>query len=323
MGQWSALPGGIYPPIPTFFARDDALDLTTLQTHIVWLLGHGVAGILALGSNGEAMHLNDAERVEIIRAARAAFSQHPSALTGPPVLLAGTADLSTRGTIDRCLAAAEAGADIAVVLPPFAFPTQMTSAALRAHFTAVADASPIPIILYNMPANTANIDLPVDLILALAQHPNIIGVKDSSGNVTKLAQIAAHSPAGFAVLAGSGSFLIPTLSIGGTGAIAAVANVVPELIVRLYQQWTKRYTAPSVAEAQSQEIAVQKLQADIIPLNQLVTATYGVAGLKAALHVVRGYGGAPRAPLLPLNEAQIDIVRLAYATVQEATAELS
>ena len=323
MGEKYAVAGGIYPPIPTFFDSADALALVPLQTHIAWLLAHGVAGVLVLGSNGEAMHLNDAERVAVIRAAREAISQHSHPSTAHPLLLAGTADLSTRGTITRCKAAAEAGADAVVVLPPFAFPSQMTPAALHAHFTAVAAISPIPVIIYNMPANAANIDLSADLIIELAQHPNIIGVKDSGGNVTKLAQVAAHAPAGFAVLAGSGSFLIPTLSIGGTGAIAAVANVVPEIMVRLYQQWTTRFEGSSVAAAHSQEIAAQQLQAQIIPLNQLVTAIYGVAGLKAALQLVHGYGGTPRVPLLPLNEMQIAAIRLAYDTLQEATATRS
>ena len=323
MGEGFALAGGIYPPIPTFFHRDDTLDLASLQTHIRWLLDRGVAGILTLGSNGEAMHLSDTERVAVIRATREAFSQHSRQPNPPPLLLAGAADLSTHGTIIRCTAAAEAGADAVVVLPPFAFPTQMTPAALRAHFTAVAEASPIPVIIYNMPANAANIDLSADLIIELAQHPNIIGVKDSSGNVTKLAQIAAQTPVGFAVLAGSGSFLIPTLSIGGTGAIAAVANVVPDLLVKLYQQWTTRFDTANVVAAHTQEIAAQQLQAQIIPLNQLVTATYGVAGLKAALQLAHGYGGMPRAPLLPLNEQQQTTIQHTYETLQAATATIS
>lgn len=304
------LPGGIYPPIPTFFDAVGELDLATLALHITWLISHPLPGILALGSNGEAMHLDDAERVAVIRAARTAIDQH--ARDPKAILLVGTAALSTRGTVARCRAAAEAGADVAVVLPPFAFPTQMSPAALRAHFTAVAEASPIPLILYNMPANTANIDLSADLILELAQHPNIIGMKDSSGNVTKLALVAAHAPPGFAVLAGSGGFLIPALSVGGTGAIAAVANVEPQRMSLLYLHWMERFATTTPAQAQELEQAVQQMQALIIPLNQLVTATYGVAGLKAALQLVRKYGGAPRLPLLPLNSEQQAQIRAAF-----------
>ncbi len=309
----ATLPGGIYPPIPTFFDDAGALDLATLAAHITWLLGHPLPGLLALGSNGEAMHLDDAERVAVIRAARAAID---AAAVTPFVLLAGTADLSTRGTIARCRAAAEAGADVAVVLPPFAFPTQMTPAALRAHFAAVAEASPIPILLYNMPANTAGLDLSADLIIALAAHPNIVGVKDSSGQVAKLARVVAETPPGFAVLAGSGSFLIPTLSVGGTGAIAAVANVLPAATARVYADWQGRATTDSLAAALLLERQAQAGQARIIAINQFVTATYGVAGLKAALDQTRGYGGAPRPPLLPLGAAERHAFGTLYAAFQ-------
>ena len=312
----TTLPGGVYPPIPTFFDAAGELDLATLATHITWLMGYPLPGLLALGSNGEAMHLDEAERVAVIRAARAAIDAQPRLL--PFVLLAGTADQTTRGTSARCRAAAEAGAEVAVVLPPFAFPTQMTAAALRLHFEAVAAASPIPVLIYNMPANTAGLDLSADLIIALARHPNIIGVKDSSGQVAKLARIAAETEPGFAVLAGSGSFLIPTLSVGGTGAIAAVANVLPEMLATLYSLWQGRGAASSMAEAQMQEHSAQMLQAQIIPINQFVTATYGVAGLKAALAVTRGYGGVPRAPLLPVGDAERTTLAALYATLPGA-----
>jgi 4-hydroxy-2-oxoglutarate aldolase len=340
------LPGGIFPPIPTFFDDQGALDLPTLTRHVAWLATTPVAGILALGSNGEAMHLDDAERVAVIQTVRAAIdtqvadsvseSGDSSLLPGTdrnvyppnqkgerrPWLLAGTADLSTRGTCARCRAAGEAGADAAVVLPPFAFPTQMSSAALQTHFLAVAEASPIPVVIYNMPANTANLDLSADLILELAQHPNIVGVKDSSGQVWKLGRVAAEAQAGFAVLAGSGSYLIPTLSVGGTGAIAAVANIIPDLVTLTYDLWQRRFHAGSLAEAQEREAAARHLQAVITPLNQFVTATHGVAGLKAALQQVRGYGGAPRPPLLALPAGVAAQVPLLYDRLRLATAAI-
>jgi 4-hydroxy-2-oxoglutarate aldolase len=286
--------GGIIPPVPTFFDTNDALDLATLRQHIAWLATYPLGGILALGSNGEAMHLSDDERVAAIAAARAAISE-----TGRDdlLLLAGTADLSTRGTIARCRAAAAAGADIAVVLPPFAFPTQMTPAALRAHFLAVADASPVPIAIYNMPANTAGINLSAELIVDLARHPNIVGVKDSSGQVEKLAQIVAGARSDFAALAGSGGFLLPALSVGACGAVAAVANIAPWALVALQDAWERNDLT-----------SAQMIQAHVIPLNALVTARFGVAGLKAALELARGYGGAPRSPLLPLDDVSCDLI---------------
>ncbi len=298
MPSSTTIPGGIIPPIPTFFDGAGALDLDTQRRHVTWLATFALGGVLALGSNGEAMHLDDAERVAVIAATRSAIDD---AGRSDLALLAGAADLSTRGTIARCRAAAEAGANAAVVLPPFAFPTQMTPTALVAHFRAVADASPIPLILYNMPANTAGINLSAETILALAAHPNVIGMKDSSGQVEKLAHVAAGARPGFAVLAGSGGFLLPALAVGATGAIAALANAIPDRVAALHHGWRDRFDAPSIAGVRAREDELRELQARVIPLNALVTARYGVAGLKAALDLARGYGGAPRAPLTPLD----------------------
>ncbi len=308
------VPGGVYPPIPTFFTPTGEIDRATLRTHISWLTQEPVSGILALGSNGEAWLLDDTERALVIETARTTIMDAQP--LQPWTLLAGAADLSTRGTIARCRLVANAGADVAVILPSFAFPGQMTPAAHRAHFQAIADASPIPILIYNMPANAANIDLSADLILDLAQHPNIVGVKDSSGQVAKLARIAGVSKPGFAVLAGSGSFLWPTLAVGGTGTIAAVANVVPDLVWRLYQLWGERTRATSVADMLQLEAEARSLQSALIPLNQAVTAGYGVPGLKAALQAIRGYGGAPRPPLLPLEATRTTEIQQLYAELR-------
>jgi|GEM_PF-302489 len=311
MRQPTQVPSGIYPPIPTFFLDDEELDLVTLQRHIHWLADFPLAGILALGSNGEAMHLNDAERVVVIEASRDALTtaQASGKATGWK-LLVGTAGQSTRGTIARCQSAYRAGADVAVVLPPFAFPTQMSAVALREHFLRIADASPIPILIYNMPANTAGIDMSTDLILEMATHDNVVGIKDSGGQVAKLGMIAASAKEDFAILAGSGSFLLPALSVGSTGAIATVANVVPDLICSLYARWNQRTTLAGESLVQH-EVALQRLQALITPLNGLVTTGYGVAGLKSALQR-NGYGGKPRSPLLPLSEEKQKAIQTEY-----------
>jgi 4-hydroxy-2-oxoglutarate aldolase len=276
---------GIYPPVPTFFAADDTLDLQTLRRHVRWLCEQGITGIVVLGSNGEAVHLDDAERAPVIAAVR-------EAADAPAYVFAGTGALSTRATIANCRQAATAGADVALVLPPAHYRSAITPAALRAHYLAVADASPLPIALYNMPANTAGLDLDAETVVALSVHPNILGLKDSSGNVAKLAQVAAAARPGFAVLAGSASFLLPTLAVGGTGAVAALANVAPQACLRLLALWE----ACQLDEA-------RVLQARMVPPNTAVTSGFGVPGLKAALQLVRGYGGDPRRPLLPLNDA--------------------
>jgi len=275
---------GIYPPLPTFFAADESLDLDTQRQHVRRLRERGITGFVALGSNGENVHLDDDERRQVIAAVREA--------AGPDCqVLAGAGADSTRATIARCRLAAEAGADAALVLPPHHYRSQMTGLALRAHYRAVADASPIPVVIYNMPANTAGVDLDAETLIALSAHPNIAGAKDSSGNVAKLAEVAAGAREGFAVLAGSAGFLLPALVVGATGAIAALANIAPAACLQL----VALYTAGDLDAARA-------LQARLVPVNTAVTSGYGVAGLKAALQFVAHYGGDPRRPLPPLGD---------------------
>ena len=277
---------GIYPPVPTFFTEDESLDRTTQREHFIRLRDHGIAAVVVLGSNGEAVHLDDAERQTVIVLAR-------ETLGAEAQVLAGTGAQSTRATIALCRLAADAGADVALVLPPHHYRSQMTNAALRAHYLAVADASPLPVLIYNMPANAAGVDLDAETIIALSAHPNIVGLKDSSGNVAKLAEVVAGAREGFAVLAGSAGFLLPALIVGARGAIAALANIAPVECLHLMEL----FQAGRFDEA-------RVLQARLVPVNTAITSGYGVAGLKAALHFIAHYGGAPRRPLPPLGEGE-------------------
>ena len=277
---------GIYPPVPTFFGEDENLDLATLREHLKRLKAAGIANIVALGSNGEAVHLDADERRQVIATVREAMGAEAQ-------VLAGVGDNSTRATLALCDLAAEAGADVALVLPPHHYRPRMDGFALRAHYLAVADGSPLPVMIYNMPANAAGIDLDADTVIALSAHPNIIGLKDSSGNVARMAQVVAEAHEGFVVLAGSAGFLLPALAVGARGAIAALANFAPRECLRLVELWQ----AGELEEARA-------LQARLIPVNAAVTSGYGVAGLKAALEFVAHYGGAPRRPLSPLNEGE-------------------
>ena len=278
--------GGIYPPVPTFFNEDESLDLATMRTHIERLREKGIVNIVALGSNGEAVHLDRDERRAVIATIREAAGAEAQ-------ILAGSGGQSTRETIALCALAAEAGADVALVLPPSHYGGKMGMAVQRAHFLAVADASPLPVMVYNMPANAAGVDLDAETVIALSAHPNIVGVKDSSGNVTKMAEIAAGAREGFTVLAGSAGFLLPALVVGARGCIAALANVAPRECLQLVDL----YEQGNLVEART-------LQARIIPVNTAVTSGYGVAGLKAALQFVAHYGGEPRRPLAPLGEGE-------------------
>jgi 4-hydroxy-2-oxoglutarate aldolase len=277
---------GIYPPVPTFFDENEDLDLATLREHLIRLKAAGITSFVALGSNGEAVHLDRDERHVVIATARAVAGSQGQVLAG-----AGTD--STRGTIALCQLAAEAGADVALVLPPSYYRARMDAAALRAHYLAVADASPIPVMIYNMPANTAGLDLDAETILTLSAHPNIAGMKDSSGNVAKLAEVVAGARADFVTLAGSAGFLLPALVVGARGAIAALANIAPKECLEL----VALFEASRLEEARA-------LQARLIPVNTAVTSGYGVPGLKAALEFVAHYGGAPRRPLAPLGQGE-------------------
>lgn len=286
MAETPGLRDGIYPPLPTFFNVHEELDLETLQRHIKRIATSGIAGYVVMGSNGEAVHLSRDERARVIETTRSVAGEQAC-------ILAGCGEQSTRATIANCQQAAQAGANFALVLPPFYFKGRMDTHALLAHYRAVADNSPLPIVIYNMPANTAGLDLDAGTICALAEHQNIIAVKDSAGNMAKLSQICGQTPTRFRVFAGSAGYLLPALSVGAVGAVAALANIFPHEVCRLQEL----FYGGQLEEA-------RLLQARLAPANTAVTTTYSVPGLKAALELLFGYGGLPRSPLQPLNEQE-------------------
>ncbi len=287
------IPEGIYPPLPTFFDAQDELDLATYQRHITNLAKTGIAGYVVMGTNGEAVHLTANERVLVIEAAREVAGSNAQ-------IIAGCGEQSTRATIANCHRAAQAGANAALILPPSYYKSQMDQRALVAHYRAIADSSPLPIVLYNMPASAAGLDLDAATICLLTEHANIVAVKDSAGNIAKLAQIVAQAPASFRVFAGSAGYLLPALSVGAVGAVAALANVFPRQVCRVQEL----FTAGHLEEA-------RLLQAGLVAANTAVTTTYGVPGLKAALELTAGHDGRLRAdcgylrsPLQPLTEPE-------------------
>ena len=304
---------GIYPPLPTFFDAREELDLATYQQHIANLVGTGIAGYVVMGTNGEAVHLTTDERTQVIKAARDVMvplvgylPPRQDALSGGQVsrgdalIIAGCGEQSTRATLANCQRAAQAGADAALVLPPSYYKSQMDQRALVTHYRAIADNSPLPIVIYNMPASAAGLDLDAATICILAEHPNILAVKDSAGNMAKLAQIVVQAPADFRVFAGNAGYLLPALSVGAVGAVAALANIFPHQVCRVQEL----FTAGRLAEART-------LQAGLVAANNAVTTNYGVPGLKAALELTTGQNGLLRAdcghlrsPLQPLTEQE-------------------
>lgn len=285
---------GIFPPLPTPFERE-RLATSRLQENIEKLSDTGLAGYLVLGSNGEAPYLSEAEKIEVIRSARAAVSKDKT-------LLVGTGLESTALTTVFTIRAAELGADAALVLPPFFYPEQMTSEALRRHFETVAEASPIPILLYNVPKFT-HIHIPIDIIVRLAKHENIVGIKDSSGNLGQLAALHEHASPKFRVMFGTDGVLLGGLVHGLQGGILALANLAPRECVEMLH-----------AVANEDLLLARSLMQRIAPVGRAATARYGVPGLKAMLDLLGYYGGDPRPPLLPVTaEVRADLKKMLEA----------
>ena len=176
------------------------------------------------------------------------------------------------------------------MVTPNYYKRDMNEAALEKFFTMLADASPIPVMLYNMPGNSG-INIPSSLTIKLASHPNITGIKDSGGNIVQISEVLAKAPEGFSVFAGSGSYLLPTLALGGKGGTLAVANVVPDYCAEIQENF----------ENGNFEKA-RKMQLALLPLNAAVTSRFGIGGMKAAMDLVGYKGGLPRLPILPAGD---------------------
>ncbi len=275
---------GILPPITTPFDSAGALDLGALAANIERYNQADLAGYLAFGSNGEAVHLSAAERRRVLEVL---------ARTGAPgrLVVAGVNELSTAAAIEATRRAADAGADAALVITPYFYRSAMTQEVLRAFFSEVADASPLPILAYNIPQNTG-VTVAPGTLAELAAHGNMTGVKDSSGNMAALSDTLRLAPHDFTVLVGNAGILYPALAMGAAGAILAVACVAPEACSGLYQ-----------AVLAGDNRRARELQQRLAPLATLVTADLGVAGLKAAADLAGLAGGPPRAPLRSGDDA--------------------
>ena len=223
---------GIFPPLPTAFDEHENLAIDKMQANIQALSKYDLAGFLVLGSNGELVHLTEEEKIEVYRECRKAIPKNK-------FMIAGTGGQTTRETVRLSKAAADAGADAVLVLNPFYYKGLMTTDALVEHYSAIADACPIPLIIYNMPANSG-LDMNADQILAISNHPNIVGLKDSGGNITKIADIIGRAKPGFQVLAGSAGFLLSAFTVGAVGGILALANIAPQQCIDIHQLFQKK-----------------------------------------------------------------------------------
>eukprot|EP00397_Hematodinium_sp_SG-2012_P054935 GEMP01066652.1.p1 GENE.GEMP01066652.1~~GEMP01066652.1.p1 ORF type:complete len:309 (+),score=72.10 GEMP01066652.1:47-973(+) len=286
---------GIFPPIPTPFTADEELDFAAMKENMDAWNTYDLRGIVVQGSNGEYVSFSSEERVQMVKESKRLLK--PGRL-----LIAGSGCEGTGETIRMSRAMVAAGADALLVITPSYFKSRMTEEALENHFREVAKAiSPSPIIVYNMPANTG-IDMSAKLIIKLAQIDNVIALKDSGGNVQKLAIIKDCAPADFQIIAGSAGFLLPALSIGAVGGICAFANCCPQECISL----AKAFFAGDMKTA-------RELQTRIAGPNLAVTGTLGVAGMKKAMDLLGWKGGKCRLPLLPLSEKEEEDLKSIFA----------
>ncbi len=276
---------GIFPPITTPFDAHGDVAHDRLAENIARWNAYALAGYVVLGSNGEAAYLTTEEKLATLRTARAAIPRDK-------LLIAGAGAESTRETIALSCAAAEAGADAVLITTPHYYDAKMTPDNLLRHYMAVADAVPLPVILYNVPKFT-HVDMDAATVARAAEHPNIVGIKDSGGNITKIGDMVRLAPPDFQVLAGSAGFLFAALALGAVGGVVALANIAPQQCIDICQF----HRAGRWAEAAA-------LQRRMIPVNNAVTARYDIAGLKAALEMLGYYGGPVRPPLADLMAAE-------------------
>lgn len=282
---------GVMPPITTPF-ENGKLALDKLKKNFERWNKTGLSGYLVLGSNGEAVYLSEKEKIKVVEVSRESIPRSK-------IMMVGTGMESTAETIRVTNQMARIGADCALVVTPSYFKGSMKPKILYDHFISVAESSPIGILLYNVPQFTG-INMEPDLVARFSEHPNIIGIKDSSGNIGQLSEMINLSQKRFAVFVGSAPVFFPALCVGAVGGILAVANVVPQECVQIQNLFNKG----KMSEA-------RELQSRLTPLAKAVTTKYGIGGLKVAMDLAGYFGGNPRLPLKrPGKEVEEELKRL-------------
>lgn len=274
---------GVYPPIVVPFTESGQVNIDGFTANLKKWMDQGLSGVIFPGSNSEFPFLSLEEKIQLwkicVEIVKGADRK----------LIAGTGCESTVDTIWLTNLAADLGADAALIIPPYFYKPEMKHNVLVEHYTRVADNAKIPVLAYNVPA-FSGIDFQADTIIKLAEHPNIIGMKDSSSNVLKASMILAERPE-FIVFCGTGGSLLPFLSLGATGGIMALANFAGEPLLELYNAFHRKDLE-----------GAKQLQHRLVGINNAVTARFGVSGLKYAMNKSGFIGGYPRRPLLPVDE---------------------
>ena len=275
---------GIFPPIPTPFIKEK-VAYDKLAFNVKKWNKTKIKGFVVLGSNGEYVYLSEEEKRKVVKTVIKEAAKDK-------LIIVGTGCESTRETIRLSKDCAQLGADAALVVTPSYYGSKMNIKNLINHYTTVADNSPLPILLYNVPKFT-HINLGVEIVSKLSKHPNIIGIKDSSGNVNQLGEYLNNVDKNFTVLVGTAGALLGALTLGCGGGVLALANIAPNSCVKICDLVQKN----KFKEA-------RELQLKMIPINKAITTNYGISGLKAALDMLDYFGGEPKLPLLPATEAE-------------------
>jgi 4-hydroxy-2-oxoglutarate aldolase len=281
---------GVLIPTVTPFDNTGEVDLGAFSRNARAWLGHPVRGFVVGGSTGEAVLLDEDERVRLWSAARE--------LLGDRLLVAGTGAESLRASVRMARAAADAGADALLVQPPSFYRGAMTPGVLEDHFRAVADASPVPVIVYQVPLHLNTLDIPNNVSATLSEHPNIVGIKDSRGKLELVQELADTCQPGFQVLVGNGALLFAALEAGAAGGILGVANILPGACSALFHEWESGDRGEAA-----------RLQEVVAPVHRGVVGGMGVSGVKKALDLLGLAGGTPRPPLRPLPESRYPELR--------------
>ncbi|MFZ2330381.1 MAG: 4-hydroxy-tetrahydrodipicolinate synthase [Atribacterota bacterium] len=280
---------GIFPPIVTPFQKEE-IAYHYLTENMEKLNKSGIKGVVVLGSNGENVFLSQEEKISVVSTVIKSASKDM-------VIIVGSGCESARETIYFTNKLAEIGAQAALIVTPFYYGSKMNDEALIKYYSTVADNTDIPVLLYNVPKFTG-VNLGIEALTVLAKHPNIIGIKDSSGNVNQLGQYLNRVDNSFGILVGTAGALLGALVLGCKGGILALANLVPEKCVELYQL---------VQEGNLKE--ARELQLRMIPVNHATTTSYGISGLKYAMDLLGYKGGETRLPLLPLKKEEKEKIR--------------
>ncbi|HCJ57756.1 4-hydroxy-tetrahydrodipicolinate synthase [Lutispora sp.] len=280
---------GIYTPVVTPFDENEEIDYGKMKLNLDKWGKTDLDGIVVLGSNGEFVYLTEDEKLKLVKFTIENFTKEKK-------IIVGSTCESTRGTISLSNKMADLGADAVLILPPNYFKGGMKEEVLYKHYTNVADEVKVPVMIYNMPGNTG-INLSSGLVARLSKHPNIVGIKDTSGNIVQLSEIVRDTDDDFAVFAGNAGYLLPALAVGARGATLALANILPDECCKL----VSLFKEGKMDEA-------RELQKRLLEPNFTVTGRFGVPALKYALDLLGYGGGYPRRPLLPLSEDNKKVV---------------